>query len=52
MQKSCFSGKALANKNKRENNDEETSLPNSEHYTIFHALFEALKDKDKKNKKR
>jgi len=47
-----FSEKALTNKNKIENKVEEASLPNSDHYTIFHALFEALKDKDKKRKKR
>jgi hypothetical protein len=44
--------KALTNKNKEKNVNKEISIPTPEHYTIFHALFEALKDKDKKHKKK
>jgi hypothetical protein len=32
--------------------DAESSPNASERYTIFHALFEALKEKDRKRKKR
>lgn len=38
--------KALTHKNKPKDDDND-----SERYTIFHALFEALKEKDKKGKK-
>jgi len=46
-----FSEKALKNKDKLKKDDENSPQP-SERYTIFHALFEALKEKDKKRKKR
>jgi len=43
----------LTNKDKlTESNDDENTSLLSERYTIFHALFEALKEKDKKRKKR
>jgi Zn-dependent protease with chaperone function len=35
---------------KRENDEEKS--PEMERYTIFHALFEAMKEKDKKHKRR
>jgi len=38
-----FREKALTPKQKKQ--------PDPERYTIFHALFEAMKDKDKKHKK-
>jgi len=43
-----FSEKAL--KNKKDN--KEKTLKSPERYTIFHALFEAMKDKDKNHKKK
>jgi len=44
---------ALTNKDKhKKGNDDEGSPLNSEHYTIFHALFEALKERDKEHNKR
>jgi hypothetical protein len=46
-----FSEKALKNKNKSVENDEE-SPQRSERYTIFHALFEVLKEKDHKKRKK
>jgi len=43
----------LTNKNKlKESNDDENTSLHSERYTIFHALFEALTEKDKKRKKK
>jgi hypothetical protein len=45
-----FSEKALKNKNKPTEDDEKYPQ-RSERYTIFHALFEALKEKDRKRKK-
>jgi hypothetical protein len=51
MWKLYVSEKALTNKNKHEKDESEVLLPKSERYTIFHALFEALKDKDKKDKR-
>jgi len=47
MQKGYFSEKALTNKKDEENPDYKSAR-----YTIFHALFEALKEKDKKRKKK
>jgi hypothetical protein len=43
----------LTNKDKLEesNNGEDSSL-SPERYTIFHALFEALKERDKKREKK
>jgi len=35
---------------KKENDKKES--PEMERYTIFHALFEAMKDNDKKHKRR
>jgi hypothetical protein len=46
-----FSEKALKNKNKFVENDEK-SPQGLERYTIFHALFEALKEKDNKKRKK
>ncbi len=48
-----FWEKALTNKDNcvKDDNDGNYSS-HSKGYTIFHALFEALKDKDKKHKKR
>jgi len=47
-----FSERALTNKGKSgKNNNNETKAP-TERYTIFHALFEALREKDKKRKKK
>jgi len=43
-----LSEKALT---KKDNNDE-NSPPPSGRYTIFHALFEALKEKEKKCRKK
>jgi len=40
------------NKDKLKESNDDSSSPPSERYTIFHALFEALKEKDKKRKKR
>lgn len=48
--KGMLSEKALKNKNESVENDEKSPQP-SECYTIFHALSEALKEKDKKRKK-
>jgi hypothetical protein len=45
-----FSEKVLKIKNKPTEDDEE-SPQHAERYTIFHALFEALKEKDRKRKK-
>lgn len=42
-----FSEKALKNKKDKK---EKTKSP--ERYTIFHALFEAMKDKDEKHKRK
>ena len=42
----------MTGKGKLESNDDEGSSLPSERYTIFHALFEALKEKDKKRKKK
>jgi hypothetical protein len=42
------SEKALTNKNAKHQEDSRSS----ERYTIFHALFEAMKDKQKKGKQR
>lgn len=50
MQKLCLSEKTLKDKNKDKSENSETSK--LERYTIFHALFETLKDKDNKQKKR
>jgi hypothetical protein len=48
-----FSEKALTGKDKHNKDDKgNASSTQSEHYTIFHALFDALKEKDKKHKKR
>jgi len=41
-------GKTLTDGNK----NDETPHSSSDKYTIFHALFEAMKEKDKKNKKK
>jgi len=44
---------ALTNKDKhKKGNDGNGSSLNSENYTIFHALFEALKEKDKEHNKK
>jgi hypothetical protein len=51
MQKSCLSEKALTSKNRHEKDDSETASK-LERYTIFHALFEAMRDKDNKHRKR
>jgi hypothetical protein len=51
LQNRVFSERALTGKDKLESNDDSSSLP-SERYTIFHALFETLKEKDKKRKKK
>jgi hypothetical protein len=48
---STVSEKALVNKHRKDNNGEH-SAANSERYTIFHALFDALKEKDKKRRKK
>jgi hypothetical protein len=42
----------LKNKNKSAEDGDEKSLQASERYTIFHALFEALKEKERKRKKK
>lgn len=46
-----FSEKALTNKEKHQKDFYHEDSAHSERYTIFHALFEALKEKDRKNKK-
>jgi hypothetical protein len=47
------SEKALTNKEKHgKDNDEEKCPLDPERYTIFHALFDNLKEKEKKHKKR
>jgi hypothetical protein len=53
LQNSIFSEKALTDKDKlgKYNKDNRTHV-NPERYTIFHALFEALKEKDKNHKKK
>lgn len=51
MQESTVSEKALVNKNGK-NSDDEHSSASSERYTIFHALFEAMKEKEKKHRKK
>jgi hypothetical protein len=40
----------LTNKNENKDNNDDAPL-HPERYTIFHALFEAMKEKDKKHKK-
>jgi hypothetical protein len=45
------SEKALKDDNNRLEKGDGEDSQDSERYTIFHALFEALKDKDKKHKK-
>jgi len=48
-----FWGKALTNKDNRVKDNNDGNHPSHpKGYTIFHALFEALKDKDKKHKRR
>ncbi|MDH7477912.1 MAG: hypothetical protein QHH17_05985 [Candidatus Bathyarchaeota archaeon] len=42
----------MKTKNKPMEDDNDKSPQPSERYTIFHALFEALKEKDKKRKKK
>jgi hypothetical protein len=44
--------KALTKKDKRKRDDDCDSSMNTDHYTIFHALFEAMKEKDKKDERR
>jgi len=51
LQNRIFLERALTGKYKLENDDDSSSL-SSKRYTIFHALFEALKEKDKKRKKK
>jgi hypothetical protein len=51
LQNCISSERALTDKDKLESYDDGSSLP-SERYTIFHALFEALKENDKKRKKK
>jgi len=51
MQDSIASEKALVNKNRKNNNDEHSST-SPERYTIFHALLEAMKEKEKKYEKK
>ncbi len=48
LENSMLLEKALKSKK----DDKEENLKASERYTIFHALFEAMKDKDKKHKKK
>ena len=46
-----FSEKTLRNKDKNDGeNDPKEQFPDADRYTIFHALFNAMKDKDKKRK--
>ena len=47
-----FLEKALASKDKHKRDDDRDSAANSNRYTIFHALFEALKEKDKRDERR
>lgn len=48
-----FSEKTLTNKDKCKKNDDCDELSMQEgRYTIFHALFEAIKEKDKRHKER
>ncbi|MEM3699879.1 MAG: hypothetical protein QXL57_03315 [Candidatus Bathyarchaeia archaeon] len=42
----------MKNKNKPVEDGDEKSPQTSERYTIFHALFEALKEKERKRKKK
>jgi len=42
----------LSEKALKSKKDEKEENSPSERYTIFHALFEAMKDKDKKHKKK
>jgi hypothetical protein len=46
-----FWEKALKKRNKSEKGSKTKNFP-AERYTIFHALFEVLKEKDKKHKNR
>jgi hypothetical protein len=47
------SGKALTNREKHGKDISEGKYPlDPERYTIFHALFDSLKEKDSKRKKR
>jgi hypothetical protein len=50
-QRRMFSEKALKNKDKFVESGER-SPQRSERYTIFHALFEVLKEKDHKKRKK
>ncbi len=44
--------RALKNKMKREKGEvAEEHVPSGERYTIFHALFDSLKEKEKKQRK-
>jgi hypothetical protein len=47
-----FWEKALKHKDELKKDNAERYPKSSERYTIFHALFEALKEKDKKHKKK
>jgi len=46
-----FRSEPLTSKNEQKGDNAEASLP-SERYTIFHALFQDLKEKDEKRKLR
>jgi hypothetical protein len=47
-----LSEKALTDKDEPKKGDNDAESKGSDRYTIFHALFEAMKEKDKKTREK